>query len=123
MWSAPRAFYDLDFIEWFLSVPEFRTLPTLVEQTCWAALVGSNPVKLLDPRQVHCASGPPAVSSETVAVHFIAHHKNFVAECRDLPAEDVADGARALRLVPATRLNLRGALEHSLGRRWRRLIG
>ena len=123
MWSAPRVFYNLDFIEWFLSVPEFRTLPTLVEQTCWAALAGSNPGQLLDPRQVHCASGPPVVDGETVAVHFIAHHKNLVAGCRDLPAEDIAGGARALRLGPATRLNLRSALGHSLGRRWRRLIG
>ena len=38
---------------------------------------------------------------------------------RDLP--DATGQPRALRLVPAERLNLRHALAHSLGRRWRRL--
>jgi len=120
-WSVPRAFYDLDFIEWFLAVPEFRVLPTLVEQTCWAALAGSRPVALLDARQVHCAAGRPVVADETVAVHFIAEHKRYVADCRDLSPEPAVKEPRALRLGPAERLTLRRALAHTLGRRWRRL--
>lgn len=121
--SVPPGFHDLDFIEWFLSVPEFLTLPTLIEQTCWAALAGAHPVVLLDPLQMHCATGAPSVGSETVAIHFVTGHKQHVAACRDLPKESTFAPARALRLVPAERLTLRHMLAHSIGRRWRRLRG
>jgi hypothetical protein len=104
---APWSRYDLDRLDWFLSVPEFRLFPALVEQTAWAVLTGGRGVRLVDPRQIFCASDKMSVGPETVAVHFYFTHKTKIdAYARDLPNFEESASAVKFRLIEPPRVGL-----------------
>jgi len=65
-----RGAYDLDVIEWFLSLRQYQVQPYLVEQTAWAALCGQRRTRYWDPRQIGFPDGTDAVDAR-VALHFI----------------------------------------------------
>lgn len=69
-----RDAYDLDFIEWCLSRPEFRHNDFTVEQTCWAALAGQINSRVWSKNQVVIpnSSSTAGLPSETTALHFIS---------------------------------------------------
>ena len=121
-WSSPRARYDPGFIEWFLSIPEFRIFPQLVEQTCWAAMSAGNDVSLLDPSQIRCTDGPGELDAETLGLHFIAGAKQCALVSPEAKFELKIGASRTLRLIPAKPLTIGRLLAHTVGRRLLRFM-
>lgn len=76
----PHARYNLDFIEWFLGKLEFRLFPTLVEQTCWAAMARSDNVWYVSPTQIPLARRDMGIEPNTVATHFYGKYKGTILD-------------------------------------------
>jgi hypothetical protein len=69
--SVPGASYDLEFVDWFLGVPQFRRHLQIVEQTCWGILAArTKKMAAWDPRQVTFPS-QRRDDDGVVAVHYI----------------------------------------------------
>lgn len=122
-WSYPPHLYDLDFIEWFLTLPEFRRFPQLIEQTCWAAMAGQSKsaIMILDRKQIYCASDKLKIREQTIGVHFADYHKKRVAEFAPLSGTNENMEAIPFRFAPASRLTFYKMLVNSAKNRWRRL--
>ena len=88
-WRAPFRFnagyfsfamecYDLDFIEYYLSLPDIREMPWLSEQTCWALLFGrAGGGCTPDPEQFICRENYAGPDEKALAIHLIAKLKPF----------------------------------------------
>jgi len=122
-WSYPSHLYDLDFIEWFLTLPEFRRFPQLIEQTCWAAMAGQSKrdVMILDRKQIYCATDKLKIREQTISVHFADYHKKRVAEFAPFSENQSSEEITSFHLVPASRLTFFKMLMNSVKNRWRRL--
>ena len=73
MYQFPKALWDLDYIEWFLSLTDLHDPVELVEQNCWAALTREKG-RYFDNSQIYCpqySSRPITLKPAAVAVHFI----------------------------------------------------
>ena len=68
--SIRKNAYDLDFIEWFLSQPQFKMIMGWHEQTCWAALghrIGSSS---WNPHQIVMIQPQTTYNETMIAGHF-----------------------------------------------------
>jgi hypothetical protein len=101
----PRAAYDPDLLEWFLSHPAYQRTPVWAEQTAWALLGGRAGCRFVDPERVRL---PPEeegdrveLPDEIVALHFVSPRRGllpaFTARARDRRGEPPV----LLRTVPA----------------------
>ncbi len=78
MYQFPKALWDLDYIEWFLSLTDLHDPVQLVEQNCWAALTRDKG-RYFDNSQIYCpqnSSLPITLKPGAVAVHFIYPFKS-----------------------------------------------
>lgn len=114
-----RKVYDPDFLEWFLSKPQFRRTPPWVEQTGWALLAGRGRCRLYDPAQIALA-GPGGVTGDPVAVHFVSplrqHLEAALRSARDRSLEPPVR-AKTVATTDASALRL---ARTELARRWHR---
>jgi hypothetical protein len=111
--SVSRGAYDLDLIEWFLSLRKYQVQPYLVEQTAWAALCGRRKTRYWDPRQVGFPDGSTDLSGR-VALHFITPLRaSFESYATPLSTEDARRVMETppvdLATLPATYTSLPGA--------------
>jgi len=102
--------YDPDFLEWYLSRPEFAFAPVWVEQTAWALLAGQVPCRLLDPLQIRIPLPGEAPGSEAaksagiVALHFVSSVRSLLADYED---DSIAGGEPVvIRSLPAERCSI-----------------
>lgn len=118
---APAGYMDLDFLEWLLGTleadPVFARRRYWTEQTCWAGLAARSGANLLDPRRVVVATGSMAgYSADAVAIHFVATHRNRLAEY--VPRQRPTDEQPArVAVSPARRTGPVGMLWTDLRRR------
>ena len=82
--------YDLEFIEYFLGLPDVRNSPWLSEQTCWSLLFGRSGVSFCPlENEFVCRENFAGPKSDTYAVHLIGNLKNCVTEwSKDLLTPD-----------------------------------
>lgn len=116
MSGVPFARYDLDFIEWFLSVEAFHVFPNMLEQTCWAAMPRGQGAAIVDDRQLFCFGRERAADADTVAVHFIGPAKAEMAKWEAFAQPNDAAPVE-LRLTPAKRAGLAHLLAAGLRNR------
>ena len=114
--AVPANLHDLDFIEWFLSVPGFHAIPYLVEQTCYAAMAGMR-CAIVDPRQIGMITDKTKGPDGRAALHFIAHQKGRMAEFSKYMAHMETGPPVRLALCEPRILGLNRILMHSIGRR------
>jgi hypothetical protein len=94
-----RALYDLDFVEWFLTQPDWRVIPAWTEPTCWAALAARTNGHAADPAQITNLYPGATVTDETVGAHFLSAYRGcFAAELAAPVAQEKA--AAKLRFQP-----------------------
>lgn len=93
---APVNSIDLDFLEWFVSQPGHRSIPTMLEQTAWAALGMRYGCALLSRRQVRVMREGEDTRN-LVAGHFTARTRHLLPAfvCR---SKEVAPSADAVML-------------------------
>jgi len=73
--------YDLDFLEYYLGLPDVRNMPWLSEQTGWALLFGkAGNVYSPNENQFICKEKYKGPTDETLAIHLIANLKNKYEE-------------------------------------------
>lgn len=89
-----RTRFDLDFVDWFLSQPDWRAIPGWVEPTCWAALATRANGYAVDPRQIVNLYPEARITGETIGAHFLSSFRHrFAAElaqpCATGPAEEI----------------------------------
>ena len=70
-----RALYDLDFVEWFLTQPDWRVIPAWTEPTCWAALAVRANGHAVDPTQILNLYPGATVTAGTVGAHFLSAYR------------------------------------------------
>lgn len=78
LYQFPKALWDLDYIEWFLSLADLHEPVQLVEQNCWAAMTRDKG-RYFDTSQIYCpqnSSLPITLKPGAVAVHFIYPFKS-----------------------------------------------
>jgi hypothetical protein len=94
--------YDLDFIEWFLGHDEYKRVPPLVEQTCWAALGHRVGCRFYDPKQIAMMRPGKRLADGLIAGHFIRRYR-FLLKDFLVPAADAvrAKPLAAVRTVAA----------------------
>lgn len=108
--------YDLDFIEWFLSHNEFRQIPGLIEQTCWAALGARVGCQHFDPSQIIMMRPGEKLNQEAIAGHFISRHRHLLCKFTDRSNNDqLLSEPITIRTMEAKFCNFVG-LSLSLGR-------
>jgi hypothetical protein len=93
--------YDPDFLEWYLSRPEFLFAPVWVEQTAWALLGWQAGCRLLDPLQVAFPEEGKPAGGGVVALHFVSPLRSLLPRHAAAPAG--GEPPIALRTVPARR--------------------
>jgi hypothetical protein len=76
--GIPFARYDLEFVEWFLSIDAFQVFPEMLEQTCWAAMPRGRAASMFDDRQLFCFGHGRQLDEESVGVHFIGSAKDRI---------------------------------------------
>ena len=85
--------FDLSLIDYFVSRPDVRNIPWVIEQTGWALLFGKASKSLVpDQQQFVCAENFNGPNSGTLAIHLIADLKNKVSEWsikEDLNVENI----------------------------------
>jgi len=113
--SFPLESYDLDFVEHFLTLPDCRQFPWLIEQTCWAVLFGRLKSALCpDSAQFVCQENFSGPDSNTRAVHLIGSLKR-----RALEWSTMADPHASLppaRFEPSRGVSYRDWFLKTLGR-------
>jgi hypothetical protein len=64
--------YDLDFIEYFLGLPDVHNITWLSEQTCWSLLFGkTGTLYVPDDKQYICQHPYDGPKADTLAIHLI----------------------------------------------------
>ncbi len=107
-YQYPRARYDLDYLEWFYSEPDFWRYWTVIEQLAWAAMSRGENVHYLDPHQLVQACPGYRVDERAVIVHYPdVYKKRMRAQADKLPSGTPAPGTPPveLRPEPAPKLN------------------
>jgi hypothetical protein len=74
-----RSDFDLDFVEWFLSLPASRSIPPMREQTTWALLGKKLECEILDESQVRVMRSGES-ESDLVAGHFTAKTRTLLPQ-------------------------------------------
>jgi len=107
-YNYPPARYDLDYLEWVYSEPDFWRYWTVIEQLAWAAMSRGRDVYYVDPRQIVQASPGYQVDGRAVIVHYPdVYKKRMRAQADRLPDGEPAPGAPPVALRPerAPKLN------------------
>lgn len=99
--------YDLDFVEWFLSQPDWRVIPAWTEPTCWAALALRANGHAVSPRQITNLYPSAQVTAQTVGGHFLSAYRNLWQEQLEAPIQ-LEEGARDIRFQRLGRLSALG---------------
>lgn len=107
--------HDIEFIDWFLSKPTFRSDPHLVEQTCWGALASRAGSGYWDPAQVLMPRETTG-DDEVVAAHYHSNARSLLQSVVDQPPP-LLSGERVLRVVPAVTMGLVRSVPWRLRRR------
>ncbi|WP_374166796.1 hypothetical protein [Arcticibacter sp. MXS-1] len=101
-WSIPYKFnsgyfsydcsgYDLDLIEYFVSRPDVRNVPWVIEQTGWGLVFGaSGPFYSPNEDQFVCREQFEGPKPDTLAIHLIANLKGKVDEWANTPQQQEA---------------------------------
>jgi hypothetical protein len=104
----PRAAYDPDLLEWFLSHPEYQRTPVWVEQTAWALLGGCAGCRFVDPARVRLPRLPreeagdrAELPDEIVALHFVSPLRRLLPVFADRARDRRGEPPVRLRTVPA----------------------
>lgn len=98
-YNYPRARYDLDYLEWVYSEPDFWRYWTVIEQLAWAAMSRGKDVYYVDPRQLVQACPGYTVDARTVIVHYPdVYKKRMRAQADRLPPGGPAGGAPTVEL-------------------------
>ena len=122
----PRAAYDPDLLEWFLSHPEYQRTPVWVEQTAWALLGGRAGCRFVDPARVRLpreAAGDRAeLADEIVALHFVSPRRGLLPVFADRARDRRGEPPVRLRTVPAPLCDGWDLAATELRRRLRRLF-
>lgn len=121
LFRLPKAKYDLDVIEWFLSKPELRTFPQLVEQTAYSFLFGVKGCQNFDTRQFVSSRSQCVVGNETLSVHLMYDLKKRVDEFAGIADRTLAASPAPVRVKfqPARALTRLDLLARKFTR-WRR---
>lgn len=86
-YQYPRTRYDLDYLEWFFSEPDFWRYWTVIEQLAWAAMSRGENVYYIDPHQLVQACPGYQLSTCTAIVHYPdIYKKRMRVEADKLPA-------------------------------------
>ena len=73
--------YDLDFLEYYLALPDVRNTHWLIEQTAWGLLLAEAGNSLCpDEKQFACDESFSGPNEETLAIHLIGDLKSKVEE-------------------------------------------
>lgn len=80
-----RRDYDLDFIDWFLSQPDWRVIPAWTEPTCWAALAVRMKGRAVDPAQLPNLYPQTRLGSEAIGAHFLSAYRGRFKAALDAP--------------------------------------
>jgi hypothetical protein len=113
-----RTLYPLDFVEWFLSQPDWRVIPAWTEPTCWAAVAYRANGHAADPADLLNLYPGARLGRDTVGAHFLSAHRPLFQ--RELEAPVPAGGEVAeIRMKPLARL---GPLALGLNQ-WKRKVG
>lgn len=101
----PRAAYDLDLLEWFLSHPEYQRTPVWAEQTAWALLGGRTGCRFVDPARVRLVEEEDrtGLPGEIVALHFVSPRRALLPACVERARDRRGEPPVALETVPAPR--------------------
>ena len=99
----PRAAYDLDLLEWFLSHPGYQRTPVWAEQTAWALLGARTGCQLIDPARVRLPGDRFELSDDLVALHFVTPRRALLPLYAERARDRRGEAPVALRMVPAAR--------------------
>ena len=130
LFEAPKSIWDLDFIEWFLSLKDLHVPPELIEQNCWASMVmRKRGLHYFDLSQIYCAGGRPdpvPLKPDSVGFHFISPHKIHFNSFRE-KVHGMAESSErcSIRKVPAGKFGLAYILRWDgevEARRWARKL-
>ena len=129
MFMFRREKYDLDFLEWLLSVERMRSIQRHIawwaEQTCWAAMAFRAGCGLWDREQIAVVGDDWALGERTIAAHFVASSRHKLAAARQLASEiDPAGLDRTtVRIVKASECTVFDLGRSQIARRLRRACG
>ena len=98
--GSPRAAYDPDLLEWFLSHPEYQRTPVWVEQTAWALLGVRTGCRFADPARVRLPD-KVELPDETVALHFVSPRRGLLPAFTERARDRRGEPPIALETVPA----------------------
>ena len=101
-----RSSYDLDFFEWLIRSPAFRTRQAewLIDQTVWAAAAYRMGLAFWSESNVAIAA-PGVQPAELVAGHFAGGRRKFIQEAAKLAATAPRPAELAVPLVESERLS------------------
>jgi hypothetical protein len=75
-----RSAYDLDFIEWFLSQKQFRSIHYFVEQTLFGALGSRTNCRIVAPNQVVYVESADSIAESASVAHFVGPSRHLLKE-------------------------------------------
>jgi len=107
-YNYPPERYDLDYLEWVYSEPDFWRYWTVIEQLAWAAMSRGKDVYYVDTRQLVQACPGYGLNARTVIVHYPdVYKKQMRTQTDKLPSGVPTPNAPPLELIPerAPRLN------------------
>jgi hypothetical protein len=100
-YNYPPQRYNLEYLEWVYSEPDFWRYWTVIEQLAWAAMSRGENVYYVDPRQLVQACPGYTMSERTVIVHYPDVYKKKMRQQSDrLPAGVPAAGSPPVVLSP-----------------------
>jgi hypothetical protein len=67
--------FDLDFVDWFLSQPDWRVIPAWTEPTCWAALAARSNGHAVAPTQLTNLYPSARITQATIGGHLLSDHR------------------------------------------------
>ncbi len=119
-YNYPRSRYDLDYLEWIYSEPDFWRYWTVIEQLAWAAMSRGRDVYYVDTKQIVQACPGYQVTAQAVIVHYPDVYKKRMRSLVDhLPSGAPPPGGSPVELEPfrAPRLNFWRYLQNVRHRR------
>jgi hypothetical protein len=80
--------FDFDIIEYFVSRPDVRNMPWVIEQTAWALLFGKTSSLCPLEKQFVCSESFEGPTEKTFAIHLIGKLKNRYVEWSNYKLEE-----------------------------------
>ena len=92
--------FDLDFVDWFLSQPDWRVIPAWTEPTCWAALALRANGHAVDPYQITNLYPSANVTDLTIGGHFLSSYRANWNSLLQRPLQDITLSPEAVMFQP-----------------------